>query len=368
MKTCLTTVFSSVLLASVLFVPVAQAQEAAPQGLPLFNWLSSLVPSTAAGNSGPSVQVAPLKPIGADQTVTAAAGAQAQPQTGFLPASAVTPVELPASSANGSQTIAVAPPVAATPDSSIVVAAAPRSTALRRGSAKTRVYTFDDIFGTGQSTAVTAPVSAGPNTAVRVATNTPQQAIAPAATVRTKKKVNMKTWKSGSKRAKKVEKKTTNGLDPNFVRTQVKYETEYEVGTIIIDPNSKYLYLVEADGMALRYGVGVGRAGFEWSGTAKIKRKVEWPTWTPPAAMRKREPWLPARMEGGIDNPLGARALYLYQGNRDTMYRIHGTNNPSTIGKAVSAGCIRLINDDVADLFNRVPMGTTVVVLESQST
>ena len=153
------------------------------------------------------------------------------------------------------------------------------------------------------------------------------------------------------------------GLDPRFARQTVAYRSEYKPGTIVIDTKTRFLYLVQENGMALRYGVGVGRAGFEWSGTAKIKRKAEWPVWYPPAEMRKREPWLPVRMEGGIENPLGARALYLYQGDKDTLYRIHGTNQASTIGKAVSSGCIRLLNDDVADLFERVPMGTTVVVL-----
>lgn len=120
------------------------------------------------------------------------------------------------------------------------------------------------------------------------------------------------------------------------------------------------------DGEAMRYGVGVGREGFAWAGRARIRRKAEWPKWTPPAEMIKRRPDLAKYrngMPGGPDNPLGARALYLYQGSRDTLYRIHGTNEPWTIGQAMSSGCIRLLNDDVKDLYNRVGLGTRVVVL-----
>jgi len=360
MKTCLTAIFSSVLLASVLIVPVAHAQQTAPQSLNLFSWLNTLVPSSNASGSGTSsVEVAPLSPIDQGQVNVAAAAAQAPAQSDFIPASPVVPLVPPAQAGN------TALPVAAAPATKVAQASVPKRITRRAGSAAPRVYTIDDIFGNGQTTAATVPADPAAGGEVRVAINAPQPAIAP---VRVKKKVNMKTWKSGSKLATKTKTKTANGLDPKFARTQVRYETEYKVGTIIVDPDAKFLYLVEPNGMALRYGVGVGRAGFDWSGTAKIKRKVEWPTWTPPAAMRKREPWLPARMEGGLDNPLGARALYLYQGNRDTLYRLHGTDKPETIGTAVSSGCIRLINDDVADLYNRVPLGTTVVVLPSRST
>jgi len=154
-----------------------------------------------------------------------------------------------------------------------------------------------------------------------------------------------------------------NGLDPRYARQVVAYQSDYNPGTIIVDTKAKFLYLVQEDGMAMRYGVGVGRPGFEWSGTTTIKRKAEWPTWTPPAAMRKREPWLPVRMEGGIENPLGARAMYLYRGGKDTLYRLHGTNSISSIGQAVSSGCIRLMNDDIADLYERAKIGTKVVVI-----
>jgi lipoprotein-anchoring transpeptidase ErfK/SrfK len=138
----------------------------------------------------------------------------------------------------------------------------------------------------------------------------------------------------------------------------VDYETKHKVGTIIVETGERRLYLVLEDGKALKYGIGVGREGFTWSGQNKITRKAEWPGWTPPAAMRKRVPDLPAYMPGGPDNPLGARALYI----GSTLYRIHGTSEPWTIGQAVSSGCIRLTNEDVTDLYERVRVGATVVV------
>jgi len=155
-----------------------------------------------------------------------------------------------------------------------------------------------------------------------------------------------------------------------FRRRKVNVELEYPPGTIVIDTASKYLYLALEGGKAMRYGIGVGRQGFSWAGTATIRRKAKWPTWTPPAAMVARDEFAAkwaAGMPGGPTNPLGARALYLYQGNRDTLYRIHGTTVPSSIGKAVSSGCIRMLNADVADLYDRVPVGTEVVVLQGSS-
>ena len=137
-------------------------------------------------------------------------------------------------------------------------------------------------------------------------------------------------------------------------RVEVENPTRQPAGTIVIDTSSRHLYLVEPGGRAMQYGIGVGRQGFAWHGTAAIKRKAEWPGWTPPNDMLKRRPDLPLHMEGGLENPLGARALYLYQGNRDTMFRIHGTNEPDTIGQAVSSGCIRMMNGDVIDLYQRV--------------
>ncbi|HEX2555552.1 MAG TPA: L,D-transpeptidase [Microvirga sp.] len=142
-------------------------------------------------------------------------------------------------------------------------------------------------------------------------------------------------------------------------REVVAFDRGYAPGTIVVSTSERRLYLVMGNGQALRYGVGVGRPGFEWSGTQKVTRKAEWPDWTPPAAMLKRRPDLPRFMEGGEDNPLGARALYL----GSSIYRIHGSNEPHTIGQAVSSGCIRMTNEDVADLYERVKVGATVVVL-----
>jgi lipoprotein-anchoring transpeptidase ErfK/SrfK len=147
---------------------------------------------------------------------------------------------------------------------------------------------------------------------------------------------------------------------PAALRRQVvSYATSQPAGTIIIDTPHTYLYLTLGNGQALRYGIGVGREGFTWSGVQTIVRKAEWPDWIPPAEMVARQPYLPRWVGGGPGNPLGARAMYL--GNTD--YRIHGTNDPTTIGKHVSSGCIRLQNADVIDLFNRVGVGTKVVVL-----
>jgi len=146
-------------------------------------------------------------------------------------------------------------------------------------------------------------------------------------------------------------------------RTLVADPTHAAPGTITISTQDRALYLSQGDGMAMRYSIGVGRDGFTWSGNAHIARKAEWPTWTPPAEMIKRRPDIPHFMKGGIDNPLGARAMYLYNGKGDTGFRIHGTNEPDTIGQAVSSGCIRMMNADVEDLYNRVKVGTRVVVL-----
>ena len=150
---------------------------------------------------------------------------------------------------------------------------------------------------------------------------------------------------------------------PRATRVLVIDPTRQPAGTITVDTSSRSLFYSLGNGEAIRYGVGVGREGFSWRGRAQVGRKAAWPSWTPPAAMLKRRPDLPRFMEGGIDNPLGARALYLYQGKKDTLFRIHGTNEPWTIGQAVSSGCIRMLNDDVTDLFKRVRVGTRVVVL-----
>ena len=134
---------------------------------------------------------------------------------------------------------------------------------------------------------------------------------------------------------------------------------QYAPGTIVISTRERSLYLVQDGGRALRYGIGVGRTGFTWGGKVKVTAKREWPDWTPPAAMRKRQPGIPSHMKGGINNPLGARALYL----GSTIYRIHGSNEPHTIGTAVSSGCFRMTNPDVIDLYKRVPVGAPVIVL-----
>jgi lipoprotein-anchoring transpeptidase ErfK/SrfK len=147
-------------------------------------------------------------------------------------------------------------------------------------------------------------------------------------------------------------------LPAQFQRQLVFYRTTEPPGTIIVHTNERYLYVVQSGGRAIRYGIGVGREGFQWQGLLKITRKQEWPDWTPPPEMIERQPYLPRFMAGGPGNPLGARALYL--GN--TIYRIHGTNQPQTIGSAVSSGCFRLVNSDVMDLYDRIPVGTKVVV------
>jgi lipoprotein-anchoring transpeptidase ErfK/SrfK len=156
------------------------------------------------------------------------------------------------------------------------------------------------------------------------------------------------------------------GGGPNFSlggsspisRQTVNFSSQYAPGTIYINTAERRLYLVLSNGQALRYGIGVGRDGFRWSGTHRISAKKEWPSWTPPAQMLRRRPDLPRHMAGGVDNPLGARAMYL----GSTLYRIHGSNEPETIGQAVSSGCFRMTNDDVKDLYSRVSVGTPVVV------
>ena len=154
-------------------------------------------------------------------------------------------------------------------------------------------------------------------------------------------------------------------VPPQFWRKRVDNPTGEAPGTIVVDTGAYYLYFTEAGGTAMRYGVGLGRQGFGWDGNARIPFKREWPTWTPPAEMIARDPSLAKYAEGmepGLDNPLGARALYLYQGKVDTLYRLHGTMEAQSIGHAVSSGCVRLLNQDVIDLYERVPNGTRVVV------
>jgi lipoprotein-anchoring transpeptidase ErfK/SrfK len=166
-------------------------------------------------------------------------------------------------------------------------------------------------------------------------------------------------------------------VDPIYLRRSVYYPTGEAPGTIVIDPQRHFLYFVEGGGQAIRYGVGVGRTGFGWSGVATVHNKQQWPDWYPPREMIWRQPEIRAKvselqgglgMPGGPRNPLGARALYLWQGSKDTLYRIHGTVEPWTIGRNVSSGCIRMINQDVIDLYERAPVGAKVVVLSSRET
>src|SRR5437879_3205517 len=171
---------------------------------------------------------------------------------------------------------------------------------------------------------------------------------------------------AGQARAQGFDMRDVMGGGPNFSvgasspipRQTVSLASNYAPGTILINTAERRLYLVLANGQALRYGIGVGRDGFRWAGTHRISAKKQWPSWTPPSQMLARRPDLPRHMAGGIDNPLGARAMYL----GSTLYRIHGSNEPETIGQAVSSGCFRMTNEDVTDLYGRVAVGTTVVV------
>ena len=160
----------------------------------------------------------------------------------------------------------------------------------------------------------------------------------------------------------------TKRVDPQFLRQVVDTPDSIpgDPGTIVVDPADKFLYLNLGGGKSMRYGIGVGREGFAWTGTATIRDKQHWPKWFPPADMVARDPTtkpFAKGMDGGPRNPLGARAMYLWQGNVDTLYRLHGTNDPTSIGKAVSSGCIRMFDQDVMDLYERAPIGTTVIVL-----
>ena len=151
-------------------------------------------------------------------------------------------------------------------------------------------------------------------------------------------------------------------MRPELNRQTVSYTGGERPGTIVVDIDKRFLYLVQGNGSAIRYGVGVGRQGFSWRGVAYVGRKGVWPNWNPTATMVRLKRAPNASRKPGLDNPLGARALYLYQGNRDILFRIHGTNEPWSIGEQVSSGCIRMLNEDVHDLYGRVPVGTTVLV------
>ena len=154
----------------------------------------------------------------------------------------------------------------------------------------------------------------------------------------------------------------TGRLDPKYRRQVVSYNGPEKPGTIVVDIDERQLTLVQAEGTAIRYGVGVGKLGFSWKGEARVGRKGVWPDWSPTTTMVSLNPDLPRTRKGGLDNPLGARALYLYQGNRDILFRIHGTNEPWSIGEQMSSGCVRMLNEDIVDLYERVPVGTRVLV------
>ncbi len=149
---------------------------------------------------------------------------------------------------------------------------------------------------------------------------------------------------------------------PEYQRQVVPFTGPEPAGTLVVDAAKRHIYFVLLNGTAVRYGTAVGRQGASWHGTAIVDRKAKWPTWTPTANMRKRDPQLPTSMKGGPKNPLGARALYLFKDGKDTLYRIHGTNDPSSIGKSASSGCIRMFNEHIFELFAEVPVGTRVVV------
>lgn len=151
-------------------------------------------------------------------------------------------------------------------------------------------------------------------------------------------------------------------MDSKYARQTVAYDGPEKPGSIVVDIDERMLYLVQPDGKAIRYGIGVGRQGFSWRGIATVGRKGVWPAWRPTTTMVSLMPDLPRFRDAGLDNPLGARALYLYQNGRDTLFRIHGTNEPWSIGEQVSSGCVRMLNEDVVDLYERVPVGATVYV------
>ena len=179
--------------------------------------------------------------------------------------------------------------------------------------------------------------------------------------------VDAASWYLGSAVDNGVTYRKTNFsvIDPRWKRQMVVYKSPEKPGTIVVDTRNHYLYWIWENNTALRYGVGVGKEGFEWYGRSRIDRKVLWPRWVPPEAMLKRNPKLPKRVEGGDPkNPLGPRALYLYANRADTGYRIHGTTAPWSIGKNASSGCIRMFNEDAMDLYQRAPIGTEVLVLE----
>jgi lipoprotein-anchoring transpeptidase ErfK/SrfK len=221
---------------------------------------------------------------------------------------------------------------------------------------------FIEFLMTGQDPTPVARPQAAPQQTHRVMTSRQMPGGQPAAEIDPfsgQPVMPLSRQMAGIQPRAEIERPIERVLDPRFQKQEVAYDGPHRPGTIVIDTPSKFLYLVQENGRALRYGIGVGRPGFEWAGVKSVTRKAEWPDWTPPAAMLKRRPDLPRFMPGGPDNPMGARAMYL----GSSLYRIHGTNEPHTIGQAVSSGCIRMTNDDVTDLYNRVRVGMRVIVI-----
>jgi lipoprotein-anchoring transpeptidase ErfK/SrfK len=269
-------------------------------------------------NVAPPIQVQPLPPPGA-------MAAPAMPPPGVEPQPTAPPVELTAPARPQ-------PPAATTAAGQPQAQPGPISALF--GSILRPPADIDDRTGSVEKSAVAVPPAAAP------------QATSPGAV-------------ASLPPEDQPEVGTPKELPPHLRRQIVEYWTKEPAGTIVIDTPNTYLYLVLGEGKAMRYGIGVGREGFTWAGVEKVTKMAEWPDWYPPAEMIERQPYLPRFMAGGESNPLGARALYLGQ----TVYRIHGTHQPSTLGSFVSSGCIRLVNADVEDLFTRVKVGTRVVVL-----
>ncbi len=262
----------------------------------------------------------------------------------LLAASFIAAMVMSAGMAGANERYAVRPPVKVSPD-----LAAPWVMQLQDGQARRTVPTTlrQSHHMRSQPTRPSAERNARPRTEQNYRARQRQEAV--------------RTLPAAA--APKARQERRHALDPKFLPQQVSYDTSYSAGTIVIDSASKFLYLVEGNGSARRYGVGVGKEGMGWTGTETVSRKAQWPDWRPPAQMIARERakgrHLPNFMAGGPENPLGARALYL----GSTLYRIHGTNAPWTIGTNVSSGCIRLRNEDVVDLYERVPVGAKVVVM-----
>jgi lipoprotein-anchoring transpeptidase ErfK/SrfK len=313
-----------------------------PDGLPLFNWITGMVTSAAEAKAAVPPPEANLAPT-------------ASPAAAPVRTAAKTPAPAkPAVAASAQQT-----------------AIGTWRGAAVRGEPGTYQPSWFGTWGAVTPPGSTAPPVAAPPAAapVQAPARTALPPTAPVATLPPQSPAptaapppfGLAWFLGGASASMRPQPKQT--LDPRYARTEVAYDGKYPIGTIVVDTAARHLYHVRPDGKAMRYGIGVGRQGFTWKGTANIRHKAEWPAWHPPADMRAREPWLPARMEGGPENPLGARALYLYQGDEDTLYRIHGTNQPETIGQQVSSGCIRLVNDDIVHLYGNVKMGARVVVL-----